>query len=174
MPDSNPSFSSRDTKINRNFVLATAALYAATYAAVSVAFGQLSYGSVNFRVSNVLLGLVPIMGWPAVLGQFLGVLLANSVSSLGPIDLLNAVPALAFAWVLWKLRSVSVFLGLALYSLALGTTVSLALEYAFGLPFAVQFPLVTLGIFVVAAIGGYLFYKAVDRAAVLDRYFGKR
>lgn len=158
---------------NRNFLIATASVYAAMYVALTYVFSPISYGPVNFRVANLLEGLIPLMGWPAILGQTLGVFIANSRSPLGPIDLINVVPTFLFSWLIWKLRRVSVLLGLVLYSVALGITVSLALNYAFGLPLYVEIPYVTAGILVVTAFFGYLFYKAVERFGVLDRYFGK-
>ncbi|MDA4119508.1 MAG: QueT transporter family protein, partial [Thaumarchaeota archaeon] len=64
--------------MKRSVVIATAAVYAALYAALTISLGQIGYGGVNFRVANALLGLIPIIGWPAVIGQGLGVLLANA------------------------------------------------------------------------------------------------
>ncbi len=151
-----------------------AAVYAAMYVTLALLFSPISYGAVNLRVANVLVGLVPIVGWPAVIGQALGVFLANQPAlgdPLGPIDLINVVPSFAFSWLLWKLRDTSVFLGLMIYSLALGTTVSFALSYAFRLPLVVEFPQVTLGIFVATAVFGYIFYRSVKRLGALQRMF---
>ncbi len=151
-----------------------AAVYAAMYVALAMLFSPISYGVVNLRVANVLIGLVPIIGWPAVIGQALGVFIANQPAlgdPLGPIDLINVVPSFLFSWLLWKLRGTSVFLGLTIYSVALGTTVSLALNYAFKLPLVVGIPQVTLGIFVATAVLGYIFYRSVERLGVLQRMF---
>ncbi len=161
--------------MKRSLVVATAAVYAAMYVVLTVAFSPISYGVVNVRVANILLGLVPLIGWPGVLGQALGVFIANQPAlgdSLGPIDLINVVPSFVFALLLWKLRRTSVFLGLTLYSVALGITVSYALNYAFNLPLAVEIPQVTAGIFVATTVLGYIFYKAVERLGVLQRRFG--
>ena len=115
----------------RSSVLATAAVYAAMYVALSLLFSPVSYGVVNLRVANVLVGLVPLIGWPAIVGQALGVFIANQPAlgdPLGPIDLLNVAPSFLFSWVIWRLRRTSVFLGLVVYSVALGLSVSLALN----------------------------------------------
>jgi uncharacterized membrane protein len=156
-------------------LVATAAVYAAMYVALSFLFSPISYGAVNLRVANVLTGLIPLIGWPAVAGQALGVFIANQPAlgdPLGPIDLINVIPSLVFSWVIWKLRKRSVFLGLTLYSVALGVTVSYALNYAFGLPLVVEFPQVTIGIFAATAVLGYMLYKAVARLGVVQRRFG--
>jgi uncharacterized membrane protein len=160
--------------MRRSVVAATAAIYAAMYVALAFIFSPISYGVINLRVANVLVGLVPIIGWPAILGQALGVFIANQPAlgdPLGPIDLINVVPSFLFSFVLWKLRNRSVFLGLTIYSVALGVTVSYALHYAFNLPLLVEIPQVTLGIFVATALLGYAMYRAVERLGVLQRRF---
>ncbi len=160
--------------MKRSVVLATASVYAAMYVALVLAFSPISYGVINLRVANILIGLVPLVGWPAVLGQTLGVLIANQPAlgdQLGPIDLINVVPSFIFSWLLWKLRNVSVLLGLALYSVALGVSVSFALSYAFSLPLAVEIPQVTAGIFLATAVMGYVLYRSVKRLGVLQRRF---
>jgi sorbitol-specific phosphotransferase system component IIBC len=161
--------------VRRSLLVATAAVYAATYVALVLAFGQLSYGLVNIRVANVLVGLIPLIGWPAILGQALGVLLGNTVSTLGPIDLVNVLPSLAFSWVVWKLRKKSVFVGLTLYSLALAASVSYALSYVGFLtnPWYLGFAYVFAGIFAMTAVLGYVFYRAVDRLGILQRRYGE-
>ena len=161
--------------MRRSIVVATAAVYAAMYVVLAVSFSPISYGVVNLRIANILMGLVPIIGWPAIVGQTLGVFIANQPAlgdTLGPIDLINVVPTLVFAWAAWKLRRRSVFLGLTLYSIALGISVSYALSYAFNLPLLVEIPQVTAGIFLATAVLGYIFYKAVSRLGVLQRRFG--
>ena len=160
--------------MRRTTVVATAAIYAAMYVVLAFVFSPISYGVINFRVANILIGLVPIIGWPAVLGQALGVFIANQPAlgdPLGPIDLINVIPSFAFAFLLWKLRNRSVFLGLTLYSIALGLTVSYALHYAFDLPLVVEVPQVTVGIFLATAVGGYIVYRSVKKLGVLQRRF---
>jgi len=158
----------------RSLLLSTAAVYAAMYVALALVFGPISYGPINLRVANVLMGLIPLVGWPAVLGQALGVFIANQPAlgdSLGPIDLLNVIPSFLFSLLLWKLRNKSVFLGLTLYSVALGITVSFALNYAFNIPLLVAIPQVTAGVFIATAVFGYLLYRSVKRLGVLQRRF---
>ena len=157
--------------MRRTIVVATAAVYAALYAALTVALGQISYGGVNFRIANSLLGLVPLVGWPAIIGQGLGVLLAN-VASPYSLDTLNVIPSLVFAWVIWKLRNVSVALGLTVYSLALGVSVSLVIGYP-NMPLVYSLlPIVTVGNFLATAVFGYFLYRAVGRTGALQRRIG--
>jgi hypothetical protein len=160
--------------VKRSLVVATAAVYAAMYVALVLAFGQFSYGVVNLRVANVLVGLIPLIGWPAILGQALGVFLGNTVSTLGPIDLVNVAPSFVFSWVLWRVRKRSVFVGLSLYSVALASTVSFALGFVGFLtsPWYLGFAYVFVGIFLMTAVLGYLFYRAVERLGIVQRRFG--
>ncbi|MDA4120561.1 MAG: QueT transporter family protein [Thaumarchaeota archaeon] len=158
----------------RSVLISTAAVYAAMYVALALVFNPISYGAINLRVANVLIGLVPIIGWPAVLGQTLGVFLANQPAlgdPLGPIDLINVIPSFFFSFLLWKLRNKSVFVGLTLYSVALGISVSYALNYAFKLPLLVEIPQVTVGVFIATAVFGYLLFRSVKRLGVLQRKF---
>jgi uncharacterized membrane protein len=160
--------------VKKNITIATAAIYAAMYVALAFLFSPISYGVINLRIANILIGLVPIIGWPAVLGQTLGVLIANQPAlgdPLGPIDMINVIPSFLFSFLLWKLRDVSVLLGLTLYSIGLGITVSYALNYAFNLPLIIEIPQVTAGIFIATAILGYVLYKSVKRLGVLQRRF---
>lgn len=155
-------------------LIATSAVYAALYVVLALLFSPISYGVVNLRVANVLIGLVPLIGWPGILGQALGVFIANQPAlgdPLGPIDLVNVVPSFVFSYVLWRLRHTSVFLGLMLYSVALGVSVSYALNYAFKLPLVVEVPQVTIGIFAATALLGYALYRSVKRLGVLQRRF---
>jgi uncharacterized membrane protein len=158
----------------RSVLISTAAVYAAMYVVLALLFNPISYGAINLRVANVLIGLIPIIGWPAVLGQTLGVFIANQPAlgdPLGPIDLINVVPSFLFSFLLWRLRNKSVFLGLTLYSVALGITVSYALNYAFKLPLLVEIPQVTVGVFLATAVFGYLLFRSVKRLGVLQRMF---
>ena len=126
------------------------------------------------QTAAAVLGLVPIIGWPAVLGQTLGVFIANQPAlgdPLGPIDLINVIPSFLFSFLLWKLRNKSVFLGLTLYSVALGITVSYALNYAFKLPLLVEIPQVTVGVFIATAVFGYLLFRSAKQLGVLQRMF---
>ena len=164
--------------MRRTLVVATAAVYAALYATLALAFSPISYGVVQLRVANILVGLVPLIGWPAVIGQALGVFIANQPAfgdPLGPIDLLNVVPSFVFSWVLWKLRRKSVLLGLVLYSVGLGITVGLALNYVGFMsgPLYLGFAYVVVGIFLATTVLGYIFYRAVSRLGILQRRFGE-
>ena len=50
--------------------LALIAMYAALYAALVVILGGLSYGPIQVRVADSMLGAVPLLGIPGVLGAY--------------------------------------------------------------------------------------------------------
>jgi uncharacterized membrane protein len=171
--------------VRRTVTVATAAAYAAMYAVLALTFSPVSYGVINLRVANVLMGLVPLIGWPAVIGQGLGVFITNQPAlgdPLGPLDLVNVIPSIMFAWIIWRLRNKSVFLGLTLYSVALGISVSLVLKATGNLYFGNSVGVgwaavlagisVFVGIFVVTALGGYALYKALRKLGIVQRRFG--
>ena len=115
-----------------------------------------------------------------MLGQTLGVLIANQPAfgdPLGPIDLINVVPSFLFSLLLWKLRKTSVVLGLTLYSIALGISVSFALNYVGFLSqggtitLYAGFAYVTAGIFLATAVFGYILYRSVKKLGILQRRF---
>jgi uncharacterized membrane protein len=66
--------------------VARGALFAAVYAAVTLAFAPISFGPVQFRVAEALT-VAPFLFPEAVPGLFLGCALANAFGGLGLVDL---------------------------------------------------------------------------------------
>ncbi len=67
--------------------IAAAAVIAAVYAALTFAVAPISYGPVQFRISEVLCILpffMPFTAW----GLFVGCIIANLLSSYGPLDII--------------------------------------------------------------------------------------
>ena len=67
---------------NKTRRLALLAIIAGVYAVTTVALGGISYGPLNLRFTNIILGVVPILGVPSVFGLALGVFFANIASPL--------------------------------------------------------------------------------------------
>ncbi len=85
-------------------MIAYAGLVAAAYAVTTVAFGSISYGPVQLRLSGLLKPLAllsPVMAW----GLAVGVALGNLTSPFGMWDFV-AMPVVSFvaAQVTWRLR----------------------------------------------------------------------
>lgn len=92
-----PSFSVR------NLVLT--AVIAALYAAVTLLFAAISYGPVQFRVSEAFT-LLPVLFPQAVPGLTLGCLIANLLGSATPWDIVfGTLATLLAAWLTRRLRA---------------------------------------------------------------------
>ncbi|MEM1546201.1 MAG: QueT transporter family protein [Candidatus Methanomethylicia archaeon] len=143
--------------------LAITAIIATLYSVLVYVFSPISFQMVQIRVANALMGLIPILGVPAIIGVVLGVFIANLVSPLGFIDLLSVAPTFIGLTIIYKLRNYSVLLGLAIYSIILGAWVSFMLWYVFKIPYVECFIYVTVGI-AMATVGlGYPVYKTFKR-----------
>ncbi len=150
--------------------VAVATTYAGLYVALVFILAPISYQQIQLRVADVLLGLIPLLGWSGIIGHGVGVMIANTPSPMGPIDMLNAIPSFIFSWLIWKLRKVSVFLGLTIYSIALGCSVGFTLNYVFGLPLLLTIVYVAMGIFLSSAVLGYMLYSTVKRLGILRNW----
>jgi hypothetical protein len=144
--------------------LATAATVATLYVALVLALGPLSFLQVQVRVANGLIGLVPVVGMPAVYGLTLGVFLGNISSPLGPIDYISFVPSFIGLLAVFKLRNKSVMLGLGIYSLLLTIWVTYMLYVVFNYPPVITLAYVGIGMVVSTVLLGYLVYVGVKRA----------
>ena len=141
--------------------LVLAAIIAAIYVVLVFALAPFSFGAIQVRVADALVGIVPLVGMPGVIGITIGVFIGNIPSPLGPLDLLSTVPTFIALLITLKLRNFSVMAGLLAYSIILSLWVGLILSYAFSLPFMMTFIYLLIGIGFATAGLGYLLYKAM-------------
>ena len=146
--------------------IAETSVLAATYAALVWLLQPISFREVQFRVADMLVGLVPVLGWSGIWGITLGVLIGNLASPLGPIDLISAIPTFVGAWLIWKLREKSVFLGLTLYSAVVSAWVGYALWITFNVPLLLGTVYVFIGVEAASGVGGYIVYRLVKEKLV--------
>lgn len=140
------------------------AFIAAAYAALTLSFAPVSFGAVQVRVANALIGLVPLVGMPGAAGISLGVLIGNLASPLGPLDLLSAIPTFVSLLLLLRLQGRSVLAGLACYTAIVSAWVGWLLNYVVGLPFLPTFAYLVVGIGIATVGLGYLLYASLKRA----------
>lgn len=157
-------------KTNKAFTLATTGVLAGVYAAVTIAFGTISYGPLNLRFSNVLIAVVPIVGWPGVFGISLGVFLGNINSFLGPIDLVSALFSLLALSILKLIAKRSVLAGLAIYSLILSLWVTFELSVVTRAPYFPTFYGVLGGIALIVVGLAYPIHRALKSSGMLGRF----
>ena len=145
-------------------------LLAGVYAAATIAIGSPSYLPVNLRFSNILLGVVPIIGWPSVFGLTLGVFLSNTVSSLGPLDLVSTVFSFAGLVAIQALRKKSALAGFVIYSLLLSTWVSFEIHVVFSAPYLPNLYLVFTGITIIVVGLAYPLYRVLAVSSLAKRF----
>ncbi len=159
--------------------LVKTALIAALYVAVTLALAPISYGEVQFRLSEVLV-LLAFFQPAAIPGLVIGCFLANLGSPLGPID--PVLGTLATLLSVLAIRMTRRMLGDSTKSLFIaglwpvvfnGVIVGAMLTYLFGLPFFLAATSVAFGeAVVVLGAGVPLFHflkKREDlRARLLD------
>ena len=140
----------------------------ALYASLVNLFAPISFQQIQVRVANALIGLVPLFGWPAISGLTLGVFLGNMTSPLGVIDLASSLPSFIGLVVVYKLRRVSVLLGLQSYSAIVSVWVAFMLNLVFNLPYLITFVYVLVGVTVATAGLGYLLYRSLSKLKITE------
>ncbi len=175
-PQRNPGVGGRKLK-RRTKSLALISLYAALYAALVLVFGGISYGPVQIRVADVMVALVPLFGLPGVLGHTLGVFIGNIPSSAGPVDLLNAIPSFAMAFLVYYVYKRTgkdyTIIGTCLaYSVVLGVTVGWMLSALFGFPLVATIIYVALGNAIATVLIGWPVFKLLKKMGVFERWLG--
>jgi hypothetical protein len=165
-PKSSVVFHERRRTLN----LALVGMFSGVYAVATIALGTASYGlPFNLRLSNILIGVVPIVGWPAVFGIALGVFLGNIVSPFGPIDLISSIFSLIGLGAIQLLRKKSVLAGLAIYSVTLSLWVNFELFLVYHLPYFPTFYFTLAGISFVVVLLCYITYRALLASGLKKR-----
>jgi uncharacterized membrane protein len=147
------------------------AVYAALYAVLVNALPGLSFGPLNLRVADIMLGAVPLLGMAGVLGHTLGVFIGNIPSPLGVIDLLNTIPSFVMAFLVYYAykrtgNDYAVLLTCIAYSAVLGVTVGWMLSAPFNIPLPLSILYVFAGNLVMSAVGGWLLFKGLKKLGI--------
>jgi uncharacterized membrane protein len=157
--DSNEGRVAHSIAKSRTRNIALIGMLAGSYAVLTMIQGPLSFINPNFRLANILISVVPILGWPAVIGISAGVFLGNITSPLGPIDLISALFSFVGLSAIHLLRKKTVLLGLGIYSLLLSAWVSFELELVVHAPYFPTFYFVLAGIATITMGFGYVCYR---------------
>ena len=157
--------------------LALIAVYAALYAALVVVLGGFSYGPIQVRIADSLLGAIPLLGLPGVLGHTLGVFIGNIFSTAGPIDLLNTIPSFGMSFVIYYVykrtkNDYTVIGTCSAYSAVLGTTVGWMLSYLYSLPLVITIVYVAIGNFIATVLIGWPIFKLLKKTGIFQELFG--
>lgn len=139
------------------------AIVAAAYAALTISLAPISFGAIQIRVANALIGIVPLIGMPAALGISLGVFIGNMASPLGPLDLLSAIPTFLGLLILMRLKDRSVIVGLTCYTVIVSVWVGALLNYVLGMPFLITFAYLVVGVGIATVGLGYILYRSLKK-----------
>ncbi len=146
--------------------LALGGLVAALYIALTAAFAPLSFGEVQFRVSEALT-LLPVLFFPAVPGLFAGCLLANLLLGAPWQDVVFGSLATLLAAVATRALRGRLTLAALMPVVSNGLIVGATLSFVYRLPLAMTVLTVSLG------EAGVCFLLGVPLVRLLRRRFGE-
>lgn len=147
--------------------ITTSAVIAALYAALTLLFQPISYGVVQFRISEVLT-VLPFFTPAAIPGLFIGCVFSNIASSLGPVDIIVGSGAtLLAAWLTHKMPIK--WLAPLPPVVCNGVIVGLELYFVFHSPLWISIGSVAFGEAVVCFAGGIPLMLGLGK--VQDRIF---
>jgi uncharacterized membrane protein len=131
--------------------IAIGAGFAAVYVALTYALVPLSYGPIQFRISEILM-LFPFWNKRFILPAIIGVAIANLFSPLGAIDIVTGVviAVITYTTIIWIRNKVA---DVILYSLLCGILVGLEITYVDKTPYIINFLTVTAGQLGVCLLG---------------------
>ncbi len=150
-------------------LLVVQGMIAAIYAALTLALEPISYGMLQFRLSEILLVLV-LLNRPSWIGLTLGCFIANIFSPLGILDVVfgTLATALTCGGMLLVRRPA---VALLLPALINGVIIGLLLHLVYSLPLIVSIAYVGAGEFVVTYIPGLLIYYRLKNNQIIHKIF---
>ncbi|MDR2204465.1 MAG: QueT transporter family protein [Nitrososphaerota archaeon] len=163
---------------NKTITIAVMAIYAALYAVLVNVFPGLSFGPLQFRVADILIAVVPLLGIPGVLGHTLGVIIGNMSSPYIPIDLLNAIPSFIMAFIVYYIykrtkKDITVIGTCITYSIVLGITVGWMISFIEGLPLIGTIAYVALSNTIASVLIGWPVFKCLKKIGIFKKWFGE-
>lgn len=137
--------------------LVKTAMVAAVYGALTFFIAPISYGAIQFRLTEILV-LLAFIDFGYVLGLVLGCVIANLFSPLGIADVVFGSVATLIA-VIMVGKTKNLLLSTIWPSLVNGLIIALELYFISKLPFLLSFAEVAIGEFVVVTCIGYPIFK---------------
>lgn len=153
---------------NKNRKIAIVGLIAALYAVITLALGFISYGQIQFRISEILMFL-PLFGKEYIIALTLGCFLANVVGPFGVPDIIFGTLATLISSILvyytpklMKNNKYTLFIASLWPTIINALIIGWELYKFFGVPFVLGFLQVGFGEFVVITIVGLPVFKMVN------------
>ena len=134
-------------------MMAQGAVIAAVYVVLTLVFAPISFGAVQFRISEALC-ILPFFTVAAVPGVSIGCLLANILAGAALPDIVfGTLATLIGAIVSYRLRNISKWLVCVPPILANAIIIPFVLKFAYGLTDLIPYMMLTVGIGEVLAVG---------------------
>lgn len=146
--------------------MVSAAVIAAIYVVLTMMTAPISFGVIQFRISEILC-VLPMFTPAGIPGIFIGCLLGNMLSGAAVLDIVfGSLASLIGAYGTYKLRG-NKYMAVLPPIIANAIIIPFVLRYAYGVPDMILFMVFTIGLSEIIAIGvlGSLF-----RIAILERY----
>ena len=132
---------------------AQGAVIAAVYVVLTLAFAPISFGAVQFRISEALC-ILPFFTVAAVPGVSIGCLLANILGGAALPDIIfGTLATLIGAIISYRFRSVSKWLVCVPPILANAIIIPFVLKFAYGMTDLIPYMMLTVGIGEILAVG---------------------
>lgn len=155
-------------KNKKTLYLVHAAVIAAIYVILVISFEPLSFGPVQFRVAEGLT-VLPFFTLAAVPGLFIGCMIANLIGGAIPADIIfGSLATLAGAYFSYRLRKYKWLVPVPPI-VANMLVVPFVLKYGYGVPDAIPYMIVTVGIGEILGCG----LIGMTLLIALNRYKGK-
>ena len=138
------------------------ALVAAIYVALTLVLYPLSYGAIQFRLSEFLMILIcynPLYS----ISLIIGCLLANIASPMGALDVIFGTLATALSCIPMIFLRKNKYLASLMPSIVNAIVIGLELQYAYAVPFYLGAIEVFIGEFVVVSLVGVPVFKALEK-----------
>ena len=145
--------------------MATAAMIAAIYVALTMLGAAFSFGEIQVRFSEALT-ILPVFTPAAIPGLFIGCLLSNILGGcILPDIIFGSLATLIGAFFTWKVRNLNKWLAPVPPIIANAVIVPFILRFGYMVPLPVPFMMLTVGIGEVISCGvlGMILYKALAK-----------
>lgn len=149
-------------------VIAMNAMIACVYAVLTIACSGISYGGIQFRISEILVFLA-FYNKGYIPGLIVGCFLANLASPLGLADICFGTLATTIACLgIYQIKNI--YLAGSFGAIVNGLIVGAELYFVLDLPFMINAFYVFIGEFAVLIIGAYLFQLLERKDVFMKKY----
>jgi len=147
------------TKIKWSLEISIAAITAALYFVLGFFLQPIGFLSLQFRVAELLIGMVIIFPIGGIIGNALGVLIVNIFSPLGVLDLIGSPVNIVALIPLALLRDEKIwkYVGAIIYAAIISLYVAILLWYVFSLPLWICFLQVFISEIILSVLGVVIF-----------------